>query len=247
MKIVVDGVTMEVAEDLTVLHALERAGIDVPSLCDDARLEPYGECRMCLVRIDGQSQPVASCATRVRPGMAIETAPADIESARAGVLAHAGTPLSTRRGRRRPGRDLSPAARSATTSTPPGDDVPGLRDDSHPCIAIDMNRCIDCFRCVRICDEVQGQFAWQIAGRGVGTHVVPSGADTLVESPCVSCGACVDTCPTGALEDRSIVRAGPADALDSHDVPVLRCRMRTRGRHARRAHRHLRPGAWMRR
>ena len=63
MEIVVDGVTMEVAEGLTVLHALERVGIDVPSLCDDTRLAPYGECRMCLVRVDGRSQPVASCAT----------------------------------------------------------------------------------------------------------------------------------------------------------------------------------------
>jgi formate dehydrogenase major subunit len=94
-----------------------------------------------------------------------------------------------------------------------GDDGdPERVDDSHPCISIDLNRCIDCFRCVRICDEVQGQFAWQIVGRGPDTQVAATGGHTLLESPCVSCGACVDTCPTGALEDRFVVAAGtPTD------------------------------------
>jgi len=207
MWITVDGATVDVSDGVTILHALGRIGVDVPSLCDDQRLAPYGECRMCLVRVDGQAQPIPSCATEVRAGMVIETAPPDIESARAGVL-------------RMLARHYPPGAvlgdpdetfhrllrRYDVVAT--GDDLPGLRDDSHPCIAVDMNRCIDCFRCVRICDEVQGQFAWQITGRGMGTHVVPSGADTLVESPCVSCGACVDSCPTGALEDRSIVQLG---------------------------------------
>ena len=224
MKIVVDGATVETAEGLTVLHALERVGVDVPSLCDDSRLAPYGECRMCLVRVDGQSQPVASCATWVRPGMVIETAPSDIESARAGVLGMLARHYPPGAVLRAPDETFHRLLRRYEVDAT-GDDVPGLRDDSHPCIAIDMNRCIDCFRCVRICDEVQGQFAWQIVGRGVGTHVVPSGADTLVESPCVSCGACVDSCPTGALEDRSIVQLGAADGLDSHDVSVLRCWM----------------------
>ena len=73
-------------------------------------------------------------------------------------------------------------------------------DRSHPYLAVDMSRCIDCSRCVRICNEVQGQGVWHVRERGLETSVVPDGP-SLRESSCVGCGACVDTCPTGALED----------------------------------------------
>lgn len=78
-----------------------------------------------------------------------------------------------------------------------------LTDDSHPYIHVDMSKCITCYRCVRICEEVQGQFAWQVINRGHETRIVPDSGTTLGESSCVSCGACVDTCPSGALEDKS--------------------------------------------
>ena len=68
--------------------------------------------------------------------------------------------------------------------------------------------CITCFRCVRICDEVQGQFVWRAWNRGDATRIRPGEAPTLLASECVSCGACVDTCPTGALEDQSILQQG---------------------------------------
>ena len=73
-------------------------------------------------------------------------------------------------------------------------------DHSHPYLAVDMSRCIDCSRCVRICNDVQGQRVWHVRERGLETSVVPDGP-SLRESSCVGCGACVDTCPTGALED----------------------------------------------
>lgn len=88
------------------------------------------------------------------------------------------------------------------------DVVPGatstaaVPDDSHPYLHADMARCILCTRCVRICDEVQGQFVWHALGRGDTTYIVPGTAPTLRDSACVGCGACVDTCPSGALEDR---------------------------------------------
>jgi formate dehydrogenase major subunit len=82
-----------------------------------------------------------------------------------------------------------------------------FRDDSHPYLHVDMSRCISCYRCVRICAEVQGQFVWHALGRGAETHIVPDG-ETLLTSSCVSCGACADTCPTGAIEDQSILREG---------------------------------------
>ena len=217
-RVVVDGEEIDVPEGASILRALGDVGIAVPSLCDDVRLAPYGECRMCLVRVDGGAQPVAACMTAVEPAMVIETAPEDIESVRRGVM--------------RLLADSYPAGATAVGSgtsfgrlleryevTASGRSDPGLVDDSHPCISIDMNRCIDCFRCVRICDEVQGQFAWQITGRGAGTRVVPSGGGTLAESPCVSCGACVDTCPSGALTDRSILELGEPTAWTRTTCP----------------------------
>ena len=74
-----------------------------------------------------------------------------------------------------------------------------------------MSRCIDCYRCVRICDEVQGQSVWHIRDRGAATRIECDGP-TLARSSCVSCGACADTCPTGAIDDRRrLSLAGPAE------------------------------------
>jgi formate dehydrogenase major subunit len=256
MRIIIDGAATEVPGGTTLLHALQGAGIDIPSLCDDPRLQPYGACRMCLVRVDGERQPVASCVTDTVAGMVVETAPDDIEADRAaflGMMAH-GYPADARTDT--PFHALLNRYRQSA-----GVEIgaPALRDDTHPCIDIDMNQCIDCFRCVRICDELQGQLAWQIAGRGPGTHVVPSGADTLLESACVSCGACVDTCPTGALEDRTVVTMGRptrwtrttcpycgvgcellvgtrdehiVTAVPAHDAPVNRGHACVKGRYA---------------
>ena len=87
-----------------------------------------------------------------------------------------------------------------------------------------MTRCIDCYRCVRICAELQGQFVWHVRGRGRETAIEPDGP-TLRDSSCVSCGACVDTCPTGALEDKTRLDARRALAVDADDLPILRRRL----------------------
>jgi formate dehydrogenase major subunit len=207
MRITVDGAEHEVLPT-TILRALRPIGIELPSLCDDERLEPNGSCRMCLVRVEGHQQPVAACATPVAAGMVIETAPADIEALRRGVLEMSARHYPGAAIEHAPDEPFHALLNRFGVPATHGDGDPARRDDTHPCIVIDMNRCIDCFRCVRICDEVQGQFAWQIAERGPTTHVAPSGAATLRGSPCVACGACVDTCPTGALEDRPIAVLG---------------------------------------
>ena len=165
MRVTVDGELVEVTGGSTVLHALAGAGFELPSLCDDGRLAPYGECRMCLVHIEGRPQPVAACAEAVEEGMAIETAPADLESARRGTLAMLARGYPAEAAAAEPDLPLHALLRRYDVEAV-GRADPDRCDDSHPCIAIDMNRCIDCFRCVRICDELQGQFG--VADLGAG-------------------------------------------------------------------------------
>ena len=165
-QVVVDGRELEVAGDAMLLGALGLAGISVPSLCDDPRLVPVGECRMCLVEIEGRPQPVSACTTPVTDGMVVHSATAELESVRKGLLEMMARHYPAPAVAAYPEKPLHQLflRYDVAASGREGDD--GRRDDSHPCIAVDMNRCIDCFRCVRICDEVQGQFVWQIAGPG---------------------------------------------------------------------------------
>ncbi len=82
-----------------------------------------------------------------------------------------------------------------------------LIDNSHPYIYVDMSRCIGCQTCIRVCNQLQGQFVWKM--KKIGNKILPKpNGKNLWESSCVSCGACADACPTGAIEDRSIVEFG---------------------------------------
>ena len=85
-----------------------------------------------------------------------------------------------------------------------GDGTPAdaYADDTHPYLGLAMDRCIHCYRCVRICEEVQGADVWQVWGRGPQTKVAARGGKSLLEAGCVSCGACSETCPTGAIFDK---------------------------------------------
>jgi formate dehydrogenase major subunit len=156
----------------SVLDALREVRIQVPALCHDERLADAGVCRTCLVTVAGVAKPVPACITPLTDGMEIETTGV-AEEARHWIV-----------------RML--AQRHHVES----------RDRSHPYIVVDMARCVDCLRCVRICAELQGQFVWRVRGRGTDTRIEPDGP-TLRDSSCVACGACADTCPTGAIEDRS--------------------------------------------
>lgn len=205
-----NGKTFDLTGDATLLDAYRSVGVEVPTLCDDPRLVPLGGCRLCLVQVAGMPHPVPACATRLTDGMVVESHTADIEETRRGML--------TLLARGYPADAVSafpekPFHRwlahygvkpQPDESAPPPPPV----DQSHPCIQVDLSRCIDCFRCVRICGEVQGQDVWQIWERGTETHVVAGPGGPFVESGCVSCGACVDSCPSGALEDRSVLSLG---------------------------------------
>ena len=165
---------------------------------------------MCLVEIKGWSHPVVSCMTESKAGMEVETHSAELEAARKMNLRMLAQRYPARSFIEFPEKPFHKLAREhgLVEDDFQGEQDPELVDDSHPYIHVDMSQCIDCYRCVRICDEVQGQFVWQIVDRGQATHIVPDSGTTLRDSSCVSCGACVDTCPTGALEDKTVLALG---------------------------------------
>ena len=196
-RVTIDGSVREVAEGATVLQALRAVGLDVPTLCHDDRLEPYGGCRLCIVEIEGRPRPVTACNTQVADGMKIATHSAAVEAERRTLLR-----LLARDFPRDAGEGPFQDLLRRYGVEPLGASGPPASDDAHPYINLDLSRCIDCYRCVRICDEVQGQSVWKAWGRGDRTRIAPASGGTLLESGCVSCGACADTCPTGAIADR---------------------------------------------
>jgi formate dehydrogenase major subunit len=193
----------------TLADALRAVGVHLPSLCHDERLAPTGACRLCLVRVNGASRPVPACATPVTEGLTIDTSPPDLEAARHGTLQMLASGYPAGAVRADPDKPFHQEIATRGLEHGLAGPNPPQIDRSHPFITVDMSRCIECGRCVRICDEVQGQFVWHVRDRGSAMHIEPDGPD-LLNSSCVSCGACVDTCPTGALEDATFDTLGAA-------------------------------------
>ncbi|MCI0744642.1 MAG: molybdopterin-dependent oxidoreductase, partial [Verrucomicrobia subdivision 3 bacterium] len=215
LQVKVNGRDVEAREGSTILEVLRTARIDVPTLCHDDRLKPSGACRLCVVGIKGWPRPVTACNTKIANGMEITTHSAEVEALRRTLLQLLVEDYPAAAAEQYPNkqfnrllqeykvdvsgrRDEEPTPRRGTAR---------LEDATHPYIQIDMNRCVTCFRCLRICEELQGQFVWKAWKRGDATDILPDGP-TLLASPCVSCGACVDTCPTGALEDKTVLAGG---------------------------------------
>lgn len=210
MDLRVDGRLVTVPDGASVLDATRVAGAAVPTLCHDDRLSPQGACRLCIVRAD--ETPVAACRTPAREGMQIRTGDPD--------LADQARLLLELTVERLPGRALDRTSELADLcgslgvgADAFGRDGRGLAaDDSHPYLLLDRDLCIACGRCVRMCDEVQGAFALTLVGRGAETTVTAGAGGPWVESACVSCGGCADTCPTGAISQRPTTAEAVPDA-----------------------------------
>jgi formate dehydrogenase major subunit len=183
----------------------------VPTLCDAPNLDPFGSCRVCSVDValvkEGPAKSQASCHTPVIPNSYIYTHSDRIVKLRKNIIELVLTdhPLDCLTCEVNNNCELqSVAAKVGVRNVryPEGKNhLDRKKDLSHPYMTSDFSKCINCFRCVRACDEVQGEFVLTMAGRGFDSHIVKSYNNSFFESDCVSCGACAQACPTSAISD----------------------------------------------
>ena len=183
----------------------------MPTLCDAPNLEPFGSCRVCSVDValmeNGPAKTQASCHTPVMAGSYIYPDSERIQRLRRNIIELVLTdhPLDCLTCEVNNNCELQAvAARVGIRDVryPAGKNhLDKKKDLSHPYMTSDFSKCINCFRCVRACDEVQGEFVLSMAGRGFDSHIIKGSDVSFNESDCVSCGACAQACPTSAISD----------------------------------------------
>ncbi len=215
VRITIDDQTIMVPEGTSVMRAAALAGVDIPKLCATDSLEPFGSCRLCLVEIDGRKGAPASCTTPAVSGMQVTTQSPKLERLRRGVmeLYISDHPLDCLTCAANGDCELQDMAGAVGLRDVrygyAGDNHLGLdKDTSNPYFTFDSAKCIVCSRCVRACEEVQGTFALTIEGRGFGSRVAAGANGSFLDSPCVSCGACVQVCPTATLTENTVIELG---------------------------------------
>ncbi|MFN8164775.1 MAG: formate dehydrogenase subunit alpha [Bacteroidia bacterium] len=203
----------EIKKGETILNFVRRNfGQDfVPTLCDAPNLDPFGSCRVCSVDValakGGPVKAQASCHTPVIAESFIYTHSDRINRLRKNIIELVLTdhPLDCLTCEVNNNCELQTvAARVGVRDVryPEGKNhLDRKKDKSHPYMTSDFSKCINCFRCVRACDEVQGELVLNMAGRGFDAHIVKSYENNFFESDCVSCGACAQACPTSAISD----------------------------------------------
>jgi len=214
----IDGQPIQVTEGTSVLRAAAILGIHVPKLCATDSLDAFGSCRMCLVEIEGRKGTPASCTTLVEEGMVVSTGSGKLEKVRKNVLELyiSDHPLDCVSCPTNGDCELQDVAEELGVEESRYG-LNGLnhqqaaKDESNPYFTFDPSMCIVCYRCVRACDDIQGTFALTVAGRGFESKVTAGQMESFMDSECVSCGACVASCPTTALEEKSVIELGLPD------------------------------------
>ncbi len=215
IHLTINGKSATVPAGSTVLEAAQSVGIEIPTLCHHPAVKPTGSCRLCVVAVDGMRGPTTACTLPVNEGMVVHTETEEVVTLRRFVLSML----------------LTDHPNECMTCEADGDcelqrwvyeykvdwpDHSGKRhaypvdSDPNPVVFVDMNKCILCGRCVRVCQEVQGCNVWNFSKRGFDTLVVPGAHQMMLDAGCESCGNCVAICPVGALFDKPSVGWGRA-------------------------------------
>ncbi|MEM9129494.1 MAG: 2Fe-2S iron-sulfur cluster-binding protein, partial [Pseudomonadota bacterium] len=200
-----DGEEVTVEKGLSIWEAAHGRGLKIPHLCHKPKpgYRPDGNCRACMVEIEGERTLAASCIREASDGMVVKTDTERAENARNMVVEL----LLADQPEREVSHDKASHlwdmadANGVVESRFPKierDRVP-LLDDSHVAMSVNLDACIQCGLCVRACREVQVNDVIGMAGRGHDAYPTFDFADPMGDSTCVACGECVQACPTGAL------------------------------------------------
>jgi formate dehydrogenase major subunit len=210
VKFMLDGQEVEAPEGETIFRTARRYGIKLPHLCysPNPGYRPDGNCRVCMVEIEGERVLAASCIRKVTPGMKVKTQTDRAKTARRMVVELLMADQPARDMAHDPESEFWKTAlrQGVETSRFPRRAAPAA-DRSHPAMAVNLDACIHCNLCVRACREVQVNDVIGMAGRGFTEKIVFDFDDPMGASTCVACGECVQACPTGALMPSSLVDA----------------------------------------
>ncbi len=203
VRLTIDGTTVAVPKGTLVIEAARRVGVMIPHFCYHPKLKPDANCRMCLVEVEKMPKLQTACSTPVAEGMAVRTATTVVDDAHKSVLEFilANHPLDCPVCDQGGKCDLQDFSHQYTPTTSRFAETKRIFQKEYfsPLIETQMNRCVQCLRCVRYCDEVMDVKALAPVGRGTMTEIKHFAAHQL---DCEFCGGCVQICPVGAIVSR---------------------------------------------
>lgn len=210
VNVTINGISVQVPDDYTVLLAARQAGIDIPTLCYLKDINEVAACRLCVCEAEVNGRPMrnlpTACVLKVEDGMVVRT---DTEKVRKAVRMNLELILANHN------RECLTCARNQTCELQKlcnernidmerfdGETRESFFDDLSPSIIRDSSKCVICGRCVSVCSKVQNLSVLEFVNRGVNTKVAPGFEYSIKDSDCIFCGQCINVCPVAAIKEK---------------------------------------------